>query len=186
VLNHETFDAYRQKTNRFFGCVVGRYCNRIALGSFVLPGSDQAFALDKNNNGNSLHGGGGGFHSRVWQSQTINERTVRFTYLSQDMEEGYPGEVNVSVVYEVALDANALLITYASTTTKLTHVNLTNHSYFNLTGQAGGGKLITDHLLTLNAKHYTPVDAKLIPTGEILKVDGTALDFTTPTKIGVT
>jgi aldose 1-epimerase len=168
----------------YFGVVVGRYANRIAQGRFTLGGV--TYTLARNNNGNSLHGGLKGFDKAVWKGQPVHGHGavgVRLTYLSKDMEEGYPGNLSATVVYTLT-DADELTIAYEAVTDKATPVNLTNHAYLNLAGQGRGD--ILGHVLELRADTYTAVDsaANLIPTGEIKPVRGTPLDFTAPHAIG--
>ncbi len=165
----------------FFGATVGRYANRIANGHFTLDGKEYHLAL--NNGPNTLHGGKIGFSRKVWKAEILPGMTaaaVRFTYLSKDGEENFPGNLNVSVTYTLT-DTNELKLDYRAETDQDTPVNLTNHSYFAL---GVPGKTILDEVLYLNADEYTPVDATLIPTGEIKSVKGTPLDFTKPTAIG--
>ena len=165
-----------------FGSVVGRYANRIANGKFTIDGVEYTTPL--NNGPNTLHGGPKGWHSVVWDTEVLKdsrEAAVKFTYLSPDMEQGFPGNVTVSVVYTWT-DNNEIVMDYTWTTDKKTHVNVTNHAYFNLHG-AGNGTIL-DHELTLKASAFTPVDSVMIPTGEIRQVAGTPFDFTTPHIIG--
>ncbi len=167
----------------YLGCIVGRYANRIAHGRFTLDG--QLYQLPVNNDGNHLHGGFEGFQKKVWAvSAIIKEEDhvgVAFTYTSRDGEEAYPGNLTVNVRY--LLDhQDRLLIEYAAVTDKRTPLSFTNHSYFNLSGFEQ--PLITDHLLQVNALHYTEKNDRNTPTGRILPVAGTALDFTTPGRIG--
>jgi aldose 1-epimerase len=180
VLGFSDLEGYL--TNHpFFGATVGRYANRIAKGHFTLDGKD--YSLFLNNGPNSLHGGKLGFNRKVWKAEILPGMTaaaVRFTYLSKDGEENYPGNLNVSVTYTLT-DTNELKLNYRAETDKDTPLNITNHSYFEL---GGPGKNILDETLFLNASEYTPVDATLIPTGEIKSVKGTPLDFTKPTLIG--
>ncbi len=166
----------------YFGAVVGRYANRIKQGQFSLDGHSYKLAI--NNGPNALHGGLVGFDKRMWQAKTsvsAKAATVTMTLLSRDGDEGYPGQLAVVVTYSFD-DANRLTVSYQAKTTKPTVINLSQHSYFNLNGQASGA--ITDHELTLNASHYTPVDQNLIPTGEIAPVAGTPMDFRSPKAIG--
>lgn len=165
----------------YFGVTAGRYANRIAKGRFTLDGVTSQLPL--NDHGNTLHGGFRGFDKYVWKSEPVNADapSVRFSRLSPDGEEGFPGNLYVSVTFTLT-DGNRLRIHYEATTDKPTVVNLTNHTYFNLAGQGNG--TILDHQLTLNADAFTPVDLKLIPTGEIKAVAGTPWDFRQPTPIG--
>jgi aldose 1-epimerase len=171
-------------THPYFGVIVGRYANRIAKGRFTLDGIE--YTLAQNNNGNSLHGGLKGFDKVVWKAepvQTADGVGVKLTYLSKDMEEGYPGDLAVTVVYMLT-NADELQISYEAETDKKTPVNLTNHAYWNLKGEGNGD--ILGHVLRLEADSCTAVDsaANLIPTGEILSVAGTPFDFTSPHAIG--
>jgi aldose 1-epimerase len=171
-------------THPYFGVIVGRYANRIAKGRFTLDGIE--YALAPNNNGNTLHGGLKGFDKVVWKPEPVQAADgvgVKLTYLSKDMEEGYPGNLSVTVVYMLT-NADELQISYEAETDKKTPVNLTNHAYWNLKGEGNGD--ILGHALRLEAENYTAVDsaANLIPTGEILSVAGTPFDFTSPHAIG--
>ena len=171
-------------THPYFGVTVGRYANRIAKGKFTLNGA--TYTLAQNNNGNSLHGGLKGFDKAVWRAESVHRHGavgVKLTYLSKDMEEGYPGNLTATVVYTLS-DADELTISYEADADKTTPVNLTNHTYWNLAGQGKGDVL--GHELELEADRYTAVDsaANLIPTGELRDVKGTPLDFTSPHAIG--
>jgi aldose 1-epimerase len=179
ILGYESLDGYLQKNNPFFGALIGRYGNRIAKGKFTLDGT--TYTLATNNNGNSLHGGNKGFDKVVWDAEKQGDSSLKLTYHSKDMEEGYPGNLNVTVVYTLT-SGNALKIDYTATTDKATPVNLTNHTYYNLS--AGTDSTIMDHELWINADKYTPVDMQLIPTGQIADVKGTPMDFTTSKPVG--
>lgn len=165
----------------YFGALVGRYGNRIGNAQFTLDG--KAYKLAANNGKNSLHGGLKGFDKQVWDASTENDSTPVLTlkYVSKDGEEGFPGNLNVTVQYSLS-DEDELKIEYSAETDKATPINLTNHSYFNLTGDVSN--TILNHMLQINADNYTPVDTSLITTGEIKSVKGTPFDFTTPMKIG--
>lgn len=181
VLGLDTLDGYL-KGHPYFGCIVGRYGNRIARGRFTLNGIEHKLAT--NNGENHLHGGLKGFDKAVWKAREIQApeaRGVELSHLSKDGDEGYPGNLSVKVAYTLS-DRNELAIDYSATTDKDTVVNLTNHTYFNLAGQGEGD--ILAHELTLLAGRFTPVDKGLIPTGEIQSVKGTPFDFTKPVAIG--
>jgi aldose 1-epimerase len=171
------------KGDPYFGSTVGRYANRIAKGQFTLEGVEYHLAI--NNPPNSLHGGPGGWHSVVWDYEIIDTvesvPTVRFTYYSPDMEEGYPGNMSVAVSYKWT-EKNEVIISYECSTDKETVLNITNHAYFNLNG-AGNGNIL-GHEITINASGFTPVDSTLIPTGEIRPVTGTPFDFTSAHTVG--
>jgi aldose 1-epimerase len=183
VLGFDDVAGYESDANQYFGCTVGRVCNRIAKGMFKLDGKEYKLAV--NNEPNHLHGGvKRSLDKVVWKSaeiKTSNGAAVGFEYVSADGEEGYPGKLTVNVTYTL-LEGGWLKIDFAATTDKATPVNLTNHSYFNLAG--AGTDSVLDHELTVAADQYTPVDDTLIPTGKIVAVAGTALDFTKPMKIG--
>jgi aldose 1-epimerase len=182
VLGYDTVDGYEQGKS-YFGGTIGRYSNRIARGAFTLDGT--VFHSANNDGPNSLHGGTVGFNKRIWTGvdrSRADSEVLELSYTSPDGEEGYPGTVKVKVTYTLPAEANELHIDYTATTDKDTVINLTNHSYFNLTGDAN--KEIVDHQLVLHAPQFTPVDSTLIPTGELRAVRGTPLDFTKPTAIG--
>ena len=163
-----------------FGALIGRYGNRIAKGQFTLDG--ESYQLPINNGPNSLHGGGPiAFHNRIWKVNPIDMQNIAFTTTSPDGEDGYPGNINVAVTYTLT-DDNALSITYSATTDKPTVLNLTNHCYFNLSGD--GSKDCLDEILWLDADQFTAVDADVAVTGEVLSVEGTPFDFREPTAIG--
>lgn len=179
VLGYDSLDSYI-KNNPYFGALIGRYGNRIARGKFSLDGKEYSLAL--NNLGNHLHGGIKGFDKVVWNAKEINTGEgvgLELTYLSPDGEEGYPGNLSVTVHY-ILTHNNELKIDYFATTDKKTVVNLTNHSYFNLAGEG----TILEHQLMINADKFTPVDTGLIPIGELKTVKDTPFDFTKPTAIG--
>ncbi|MBS0029200.1 aldose epimerase family protein [Chitinophaga sp. 22321] len=179
VLSYDSLSGYQQKGQPYFGALIGRYANRIANAKFKLDGKE--YALAANDHGNTLHGGLKGFDKVVWTATPSGDSSLQLTYSSKDGEEGYPGNLQATVVYTVTPD-NALQITYKATTDKATPVNLTNHAYFNLS--AGKDSTILGHELSLKAGRYTPVNDKLIPTGKLDPVKGTPMDFTSPKKIG--
>jgi aldose 1-epimerase len=181
VLGYDNLAGYLTNSP-FFGALIGRYGNRIAKGQFTLDG--QTYTLPTNNPPNSLHGGDKGFFARVWKAAalvTSNGPVLQLSYLSKDGEEGYPGNMSVTATYTITED-NALRLDFEATSDKDTVCNLTHHSYFNLAGQ-GNGDILGD-ILYINANSFTPVDATLIPTGELRPVDGTPFDFRQPTAIG--
>lgn len=173
-----TLEGYRTR-QRFLGTITGRYANRIAGGRFTLDGVEHRLA--QNNGPNALHGGLEGFDRKPWQATAAGDAGLALAYTSPDGEEGYPGTLAVTVTYSVTPD-NALRIDYAATTDRATVVNLTNHAYFNLAGEASGDVLGQE--LQILADGFTPTDALLIPTGEIAPVAGTPLDFREPVPIG--
>jgi aldose 1-epimerase len=180
VLGFDNLQDY-MKYNTYFGALVGRYANRIGGARFTLDG--KVYHVPVNNGPNSLHGGIKGFDKRVWTATEIpgDEPGLELTYLSKDGEEGYPGNLQAKVVYTLSKD-NGLKIDYSATTDKDTVINLTNHSYFNLAGEGNGNVL--KQVLWINSDEITPVNATQIPTGKIMKVDGTPFDFRKPTPIG--
>jgi len=182
VLGKETLADY-EAGHPFFGCITGRYANRIAKGKFSLDGKE--YTLHVNNGANSLHGGKEGFDKKLWKIAGSGEKDgagfVTLTYTSPDGEEGYPGTLQCTVTYSFN-DAGELRIEYKATTDKATVVNLTNHSYFNLAGHGNGDVL--DHVAQLHCPQYTDSDAELIPNGVIKNVAGTPLDFLKPARIG--
>jgi aldose 1-epimerase len=182
VLGYDTLDGYENGTS-YFGATVGRYGNRIAGGKFSIDG--KTYTLPKNNGENTLHGGIVGFNKRVWKAKEIASKegeSLEMTYLSADGEEGFPGNLSAKVVFTLPAERNELRIDYTATTDKDTVLNLTNHSYFNLSGEGSGD--ILDHVMTLHSKQFTPVDKTLIPTGELKNVGGTPMDFNSATAIG--
>ena len=178
VLGYDNIADYAS-TDGNYGALIGRFGNRIAKGKFTLDEAE--YQLPLNNNGNCLHGGPKGYHAKVWDAAQPDDRTLELKYLSADGEAGFPGNLDIKVTYTVT-DDNALGILYEAVTDKPTVVNLTNHSYFNLSGVAGSQ--ILDHLIMINADHYTPVDSVLIPTSEIATVEGTPLDLRQPQPVG--
>ena len=181
VLGFDTLSGYLE-THPYFGAVVGRYANRIAKGQFTL--NDVEYTLATNNGENHLHGGLQGFDKAVWQARELQNDAglgVEFSYLSADGEEGYPGDLSTRVIYTLT-NKNELKVDYYATTDKPTILNLTQHTYFNLSGQGTG--TVLDHHIMINADHFTPVDEGLIPTGEVRPVAGTPFDFRQATAIG--
>jgi aldose 1-epimerase len=180
ILGFDSLSDYQQH-NPFFGALVGRYGNRIAKGKFSLDGKE--YDLVKNNNGNHLHGGTIGFDKVFWKIEEVPASdgvAIRLSYLSKDMEEGYPGNLQVEVTYTLTTD-NTVKFDYKATSDKKTIVNLTQHTYFNFNGGKGD---ILSHEVSLNADHFLPVDGTLIPTGELRAVEDTPFDFRTPFAIG--
>jgi aldose 1-epimerase len=179
VLGYDSLNGYL-KSSPYFGALVGRYANRIANGKFAIDGKE--YSVAQNNNGQHLHGGIIGFDKVFWNIDQLNSKTLKLVYTSRDMEEGYPGNLNVEVTYELT-DANEFTISFKATTDKKTIVNLTQHSYFNLTGNAK--RDILDHEVTIHADQFVPVNKFLIPTGELKDVSGTPFDFRKQTTIGL-
>ena len=175
VLGFDNLDGYLAKNNPYFGAIIGRYANRIAHAQFVLDG--KTYKVPQNDGPNSLHGGTRGFDKVVWQGKPL-ANGVEFTYVSRDGDQGYPGTLTAIVRY--TLSKNVLRIEYTATTDKDTVVNLTNHSYYNLSGAPD----ILKHELKLNASRYIPIDETFIPTGELAGVEGTPFDFRKATAIG--
>ncbi|MFW5830735.1 MAG: aldose epimerase family protein [Prolixibacteraceae bacterium] len=180
VLGYETIEEYLGSNEIYYGALIGRYGNRIGRGMFNL--NDTVYKLGLNDGGvNHLHGGMKGFHNVVWDAVQPDNHTLVLNYVSRDMEEGYPGKLEVEVTYTLT-DNNELRIEYDASVDKPSPVNLTHHSFFNLNG--AGSETINDHILQINADYYTPVDEELIPTGEIEPVEGTPMDFRKPKRIG--
>lgn len=179
VAGFDNLKGYQESASNYYGALIGRYGNRIAKGHFKLQ--DKDYNLFINNSPNTLHGGKTGFDSKVWDAEQPNEHQLVLTYHSPDMEEGFPGNLDVKVTYTVTR-YNSLEIQYEATTDKETVLNLTNHAYFNLNGWGSGD--ILKHVLQVNADEYTPVDSNLIPTGKIASVKGTPFDFRAPLPIG--
>lgn len=180
VTGHASIEDYLSSEEPYFGAVCGRYGNRIAKGQFTLDG----ILYDKlaiNNGPNSLHGGIKGFNAVIWDMKQTDGQTVELKYISDDGEEGFPGRLETTITYRLT-DDNEVVITYHAVTDKTTVLNLTNHSYFNLSG--AGDPYIGDHLLTINADYYLPTDHTAIPYGPKEKVEGTPMDFRTPHEVG--
>jgi aldose 1-epimerase len=181
VLGFDTAEEY-VKTPSYFGATVGRFANRIAKARFTLDG--KSYSLAANDHGNTLHGGLKGFDKVLWNLDSVNSgapATAVFSYTSPDGEEGYPGTLKVTATYSLD-DAHTLRVEFKATTDKATIVNISNHSYFNLSAETGASAL--NHLLWVGSSHYTPVDALLIPTGELREVGGTPFDFRKQTAVG--
>jgi aldose 1-epimerase len=180
VTGFESLDGFLQKGVPYFGALIGRYGNRIANGEFKLDGKE--YKLAGNNNGNSLHGGNKGYDKVYWNiEKQAGDSSLKLTYLSKDGEEGYPGNLNIEVIYTLTAD-NGLKIDYTATTDKATPINLTSHAYFNLS--AGKDSTILGHNLVIKADKFTPVNDALIPTGKLEDVKDGAMDFNTPKLIG--
>ncbi len=179
VLGHSSIEEYLSSEEPYFGAVCGRTANRIANGRFTLNGKEYKLAI--NNGPNSLHGGIKGFNAVVWEVKKITNNSIELFYLSEDGEEGFPGNLSVWITYTLN-DNNELEIDYRAETDKTTILNLTNHSYFNLSGE--GDPYIGDHILMLNADNYLPTDDTAIPYGKPESVKDTPMDFTEPTEIG--
>jgi aldose 1-epimerase len=179
VLGFDSLAGYTANPSPFFGALVGRYANRIAHARFTLDGVQ--YKLEDNDHGNTLHGGTHGLDKAVWAPRQLPDGGLELTVTSKDGDEGFPGNLKVTVVYHLT-DANELKIDYSATTDKDTVVNLTNHSYFNLKGEGQGD--ILSHRISINADRFTPVDAGLIPLGDLRPVNGTPFDFRKPAVIG--
>lgn len=180
VLGYNKIDTYvNNPGERFLGAVVGPYANRIADGTFTLDGV--TYELPKNNNGQTLHGGLKGLDMVVWDVDTVTANSIVLSYLRPDGQEGMPGNLKIVMTYTLTPD-NEFRVDYLAETDKKTHVNISHHSFFNLKGEGNG--TINDHVLYINASRTTPVDANLIPTGEIVEVEGTPFDFREPKAIG--
>ena len=181
VQGHDSIDNVVNSPNEFLSTLIGRYGNRISNGTFVLDGKE--YKLNLNDGKNSLHGGHTGFHARVWDAVQPNAHELKLTYVSKDGEENFPGTLTMEVTFSLN-DNNEFKISYRGKTDKKTIVNMTHHMFVNLLGLSDPCPSIENHILTLNAKWFTPTDETLIPTGEITAVEGTPLDFTKPKRIG--
>ena len=179
VVGFNNIQSYISTKERYFGATIGRYGNRIKEGKFSLDNKDYQISI--NNGVNALHGGKEGFQNVIWDANQKNENEIEFSYISKDMEEGFPGELKVKVRFSIKND-NELLIEYSATTNKKTVINLTNHAFFNLNGEGSG--TILDHNLYINANAFTPVDSTLIPTGKIEGIKNSPFDFSTLKQIG--
>lgn len=179
VLGHNNLEEYLNSEEAYFGAVCGRTGNRIAKGKFTLDGVNYQLAI--NNGPNNLHGGLKGFNAVVWDAKQMDTQTLELKYLSKDGEEGFPGNLDVTIIYKLT-DDNAFEIDYKATTDKATIINLTNHSYFNLSGE--GDPSVNDHTLVMHASNYLPTDDTAIPYGKPEPVKGTPFDFTTAHTIG--
>jgi aldose 1-epimerase len=179
VVGFKSVEDYQKSTEPYFGATIGRYGNRIAKGKFSLDGKQ--YQLSVNNGINTLHGGKKGFQDVVWNADQLNDSTLQLTYLSKDMEEGFPGNLNVKVTYSLTGD-NGFKAEYEATTDKTTVVNLTNHAFFNLNGEGSG--TILNHTVQIYADKYNPIDSGWIPLGPVATVKGTPFDFTKPVTIG--
>lgn len=177
VIGFDSFKGFYHSKEHYFGATVGRYGNRIAKGKFVLDGT--TYTLPLNNGPNTLHGGPGGFHNQVWDAKQISDSSLQLSYFSKDGEMGFPGNLNVKVVYTLTSNRE-MKIEYQATTDKKTVINLTNHTFFNL----NGGGTIINHIFMINASQYTPVDSTMIPLGENETVEGSPFDFRKPATIG--
>ncbi|AOW19734.1 aldose epimerase family protein [Urechidicola croceus] len=178
VAGYDSAKDFIELPEAFFGTTVGRYGNRIGNAQFEIDG--KLYKLEANNGKNSLHSGSNSLNRKVWNTKQIGDTILEFTHTSPDMSEGFPGNVTIKVVYELT-DENELKIEYFAETDKKTILNLTNHTYFNLSGQGSGS--INNHYLEINADNYTPVDNNLIPTGQVVPVRGTPFDFINSKKI---
>ena len=181
IQGHDSIDHVINSHEPFLSTLIGRYGNRIANGKFLLDG--QEYSLTINNGPNSLHGGPTGFHARVWDAEQVTPQSLKLHYLSADGEEGFPGNLDVTVVYTLS-NQNEFIITYSAVTDKTTLVNLTHHGFFSLSGIANPTASVENNIVTINADFYTPMDNVSIPTGEIAKVEGTPMDFRTPHAVG--
>lgn len=179
VIGFDSVAQYARSTEPYFGATIGRYGNRIAKGRFMIDTT--LYSLSINNGPNTLHGGTNGFQSQRWEVEKVGDSSLVFTRISPDGEDGFPGNLTATVIYTLTHD-DGLRMEYRASTDQPTVVNLTNHAFFNLNGEGSG--TINQHLLQVNAEHYTPVDSTLIPTGDISLVYNTPFDFTRAEFIG--
>jgi aldose 1-epimerase len=179
VVGFDSLKGFLNSSERYYGATIGRCANRISNAKFILEGIE--YSLEKNIGDNHLHGGIKGFHNVVWNAEQIDKNSLLLTYLSVDGEEGYPGNLNVELVYSLT-NENEIKVAFKGATDKTTIVNLTNHSFFNLNGQGSGS--IEKHILEINAEYFTPMDENSIPFGILESVTGTPLDFRNPVTIG--
>lgn len=182
ILGHDNIDSVINSPEPFLSTIIGRYGNRIAKGKFTLYGDEHELAI--NNGPNSLHGGPTGFHARVWHAEQIDERTIEFKRRSPNNEEGFPGQLSVQIRYQLDEEENSISIDYHAQTEEATVVNLTHHGFYNLAGIDNPTPTIDNNIVTINADFYIPIDKDSIPTGEILKVEDTPMDFRTPYMVG--
>ena len=182
VQGHDSIEKVVNSPEPFLSTLIGRYGNRIANGKFTLDGKE--YTLTINNGPNSLHGGPTGYHARVWDAEQTSPQSLTLKYLSPDGEEGFPGNLEMTVVYTFT-DDNELVIDYSGTTDKKTIVNMTNHGFFSLSGTENPTATIDNNIVTINADFYTPMNDVSIPTGEIAKVEGTPMDFRAPDRKSV-
>ena len=181
IQGHVSIDNVVNSPEGYLSTLIGRYGNRIADGKFELDGKEYQLAV--NNGPNSLHGGPTGYHARVWDAEQISAQSVKLHYLSADGEEGFPGNLDITVIYTLSND-NEFIIDYSATTDKKTLVNLTHHAFFSLAGLDNPTATVDNNIVTINADYYTPINEVAIPTGEIAPVEGTPMDFRTPHTIG--
>lgn len=180
VLGHDNIDSYVNAVEgRYFGAVVGRYANRIGNASFMID--TIKYQLSENNSSGSIHGGELGFDRVVWNVDSVSQNMISFSHISPDNDEGFPGELTLKIVYRLTAD-NEFVIEYEAQTSKTTHVNLSQHSFFNLKGEGSG--TILDHLVTIYSDSIVEVDSRMLPTGDVVAVEGTPFDFRKPTCVG--
>ena len=179
VTGYGSLDEYLANNEMYFGALIGRYGNRIGGASFSIDG--QTYRLIANNGPNCLHGGQNGFHNVVWDAEQTDSQSLRLSYLSPDMEEGFPGNLHASVLYSLT-DSNELIVEYTATSDKATHVNLTNHAYFNLAGE--GNRSVYDHLMMIAADNIVAVNENQIPLGAYMPIEGTPFDFRKARPVG--